>query len=1002
MSSKLKIRDLNSSPIPKLPNIPYLSQDNSFYDWSPEARPYKELTRHLVAKSSGSDKKNLLALPGTTARDIQILKHYRVPAPNASWTLIERKFEYMQTLKENLTRLKLFTQREAIHFQQSNFNELRSKTPFDWAWFDLLGSLSFTDIFWLRDTFSITDDADVFFTLAYRHAARGRYASQSFFSILKKTLNDPTLVEELGLSQLLQEEISKLIRINPQLVSRSASMDHIILINYLIFKYIFNWKNFDCHCDVYMDLEQEAGSSEMLLFHLSNFTDSKEEFSGTQVIDRLIEIHNLWKSIHDDKEIAEDVKLSPKTIERWRSVNKLPPKSEAAEYQMSESYMALLQITDIKIPSITHSSEILRRQLLAFNPIIEKIPTIRITKIPNGIKIHSPSSRWRPQGSSYLIDINETISFELGTDNRQISLHPLFLHPFNSEGLDAIFRMLFVGDEYLHPQLCHFVDEECFELSPPQKLALQAWTTSFATHEKSGAIVLPTGTGKTVLAARIGEIWTNCVPNKHNTCRILFLAHQKEILDQTIRIFLKLTSFNLQDMGILYQTGDPKFQKYFGSLTREQNLQAKVVFASTQSLTQEDQDAALENQRFFMSLPENHFSLIVVDEFHHYKANIWQPLIEHFGGKKGAQYLLGLSATPFRGDTLNPMEIFEENYLYRMDLPRAIWNGYLTMPSWELLSDQTDYQSLMREIHAADPRISKERIKKMFSPSRIKAILETYYQRVRGKQTIVFCQNTKHARQMAEAFQNPKKFGLRDKPVTAEYLTAKTPRAERHQVIEAFKAKEIQIICVVGLFNEGIDIPNVEVLLLLRKTVSVVKAIQQLGRGLRLFPGKREVLILDFVGNYDKLNAIFNLANFTGININKISQQLTGQSFPQSEDFPIVPQINCKYGPGVKFVIKNITDRLMSEMDTKNRELAISWRKKHGLFIEEIAAKLGTTRSKVEKWLKGSPLKNNERTLIIAIKDLIDSGFNDTEIQNILKNFLKGFSYQNLRKKISE
>lgn len=100
MSGSLKIRDLNQVKT-QLPKISFLAEDVSVYDWSPEARPLKDLSRHSVASLSGKNKKTLLVMPSTTGRDIQILKHYGVSAQQCEWTLVERNFEYMQSFKEN-------------------------------------------------------------------------------------------------------------------------------------------------------------------------------------------------------------------------------------------------------------------------------------------------------------------------------------------------------------------------------------------------------------------------------------------------------------------------------------------------------------------------------------------------------------------------------------------------------------------------------------------------------------------------------------------------------------------------------------------------------------------------------------------------------------------------------------------------------------------------------------------------------------------------------------
>lgn len=544
---------------------------------------------------------------------------------------------------------------------------------------------------------------------------------------------------------------------------------------------------------------------------------------------------------------------------------------------------------------------------------------------------------------------------------------------------------MFTGDEHLHPLLCYVVDPECFELSSPQKMALSSWMYSFANKEQGGAIILPTGMGKTVLAAAIGNIWYDCQRGPNNTCRILFVAHQREILDQAIKTFANHTRFGPNDFGIVYQTGDLRVQQYAKTKTVEEHLNARVVFASIQSLS--------DAERLSM-LPSNHFGLIIVDEFHHYKATTYLPAIEHFADVK---YLLGLSATPFRGDLLNPMETFDKNYLYRMDLTSAIWQGYLTWPSWEIIPDKTNYNEIINQIKG---KVSKSKLRKLYTSERIKLIVEKYHEHVQSRQTIAFCNSRKHAEQMAKAFLKPSSVGAEVPPIKAANMDSTMSSAERTATMAAFQRGELQMICVIGLFDEGVNIPDVGAILILRKTSSPVKAIQQIGRGLRLAPGKRDVKVLDFTGNYDDLESIFNLGIVTGINVNQIARQM-GKSvlIDEPDEFPIIPPINFKLGKEVKFYIKNITDTAIRELNSLNRHRALALRKQHNLFATEISKKLGTSVGNVMRWLKGAPIERNEATLVAAIADLLEAGLDDASIEEALSEHLEDYNYAKLKKK---
>lgn len=863
-----------------------------------------------------------------------------------------------------------FSKSEGTTYHQGYFNRLEVTEAFDFAWFDLLGNLTYDDVYWLRDSFRFEPSSDLFFTFS----GKGRSATNSLFNIMRRSLRDSQLVKALGLSSWLENATKKLVRVNP--TSRSPSMDHTILTHWLMFQYVFNWYDFDIQCLVYNDINMKTGSagSEMLLYHLNNFYGVDSEFTYSANVDKLLDIAGEWQSASDDEEIAQAVELPVSIIRRWREVNKLPAKGLVPEYRMTESFMALLQAPDETPPSPKRALSSLKNQLVLFNPRVVSDSNVAIKNIATGVSVTTPRGQ-------YVIGVGE-LSFDLGPKKRKFVLDPLFLHPHNIEALHAIFRILFINDEYLHPQLCRFVDPSCFVLSQPQQNAIQAWSYSLATNERMGAIVLPTGLGKTVVASRIADVWADCSPTRNNSCRVLFLAHQREILDQTARTFFAQTSYQLKDIGLVYQSLSKELRAHQSTKTLEEHLDARVVFGSIQLLA-----------NVFESLPANHFSLIIVDEFHHYKAPEWIPVIHHFNQM---QYLLGLSATPFRGDIQDPMEIFEKNCLYRMDLSKAIWNGYLVMPSWQIFDDKTDYRAAMRQTG-----LSKAVIKKTYSSERVRAILEIYHQEANNKQTIAFCNSKAHAQQIAEAFADPESVEARVPPAVSAYLTSDSPLEERRQIINAFQKKEIQIICVVGLFDEGVDIPNVETLLILRKTSSPVKIFQQLGRGLRLAPGKTDVQVLDFVSNYSDRDSIFNLGLLTGINTNKISKTVDAASrlMDSSEDFPVIPPLNIKFGKGVKFLIRNITDRELAELDRVNHQQAVFLRQKHNLFANQIAQKLKTTTGKVMKWLERIPVKADEQALVHSIKQLLDDELSKDEIHSALHSFVGNYDFDSLYQK---
>jgi len=960
----MRVTDLNQMEYSKLKIPAFEAADISFYDWSPEHRPIKELSRHQIATASSKNKHHLLVLPSTTGRDIQILKHYQVPTSKASWLIIERNIEYFHQFKENSLRLQLFSNRETIEYHPASFNTYLSKQtdPFDFAWFDLVGNLTYTDLFWLRDTFKFTNSADLFFTFAFR----ARTARDNLINNLKKFIQDigpKGLARKLGVEDYYLNDFRQLrAGENRKIISRSKAMDLAIIAHWQLFKYAFPYKTFDLHCYVYHDIpESGENPQEMLLYHLSNFQDTDQPYPGIAALDKLIEMRNLWRNVTSDADIAEDVKMATADISRWRAINRLPSQGYVTEYKMADGFMNLLAATEVDPPAAKKHASILLEELDKFNPFISKY--CKVQQILHGIKVVTPRR-------AYQILVDEEFGYQPSTN---ISIPPIFLHPFNVTALHAIFRVLFVGNEFTHPQLCEAVDPNCLFLSPPQVAVLKAWEQSIRTKEHAGVVVLPTGTGKTLVASQIADTIKNCKPSRHNTCRVLFLAHQQELLDQSIKTFLDNTFYRLTDVGLVYRTN--QFKQYQGMKTREEHLKSKVVFATIQTLSDE---------RIFLDLPDNHFSLIIVDEFHHYQAKTWSPVLEHFS--KGCQYILGLSATPFRSDEYDPMDIFQHNFLYRMDLNRAIWSGYLTWPDYYLFDDKTDYSKIFSQ-----KKLTKARIQKLDIPSRNRLILEKFIEHARDKQTIGFCRSKQHAEQMAAIFQDPSQVQLNARGFKAEFIHSGDTEKVRHQKINAFQRGEIQILFTVDLFNEGVNIPEVEAILFLRKTVSPIKVIQQLGRGLRLAVGKTKVTVLDFMGNYDDLDSIFNLGLTTNINVGKVSQ-CTGSTkviAEEAEELPIIPHINFKLGKGVKFIIKNLIDEATVRLEKAKRQQAMMLRNNYQLWDIDIAKKLDVSLGKVRNWLSDIPIPETKTNLIRAVKELAAFGLADQEIADDLELSLK-------------
>lgn len=326
-------------------------------------------------------------------------------------------------------------------------------------------------------------------------------------------------------------------------------------------------------------------------------------------------------------------------------------------------------------------------------------------------------------------------------------------------------------------------------------------------------LVSATGTGKTVMAALDYQRLRKRLPRS----RLLFVAHRKEILDQSLATFrhaLRDAAF-----GELWVAGDRP--------TRFEH-----VFASIQSLSARGLD----------NLPPDHFDVVIIDEFHHAAAPTYKALLDHLLPRE----LLGLTATPERGDDEPILQWFGGRIAAELRLWDAIDQHRLVPFAYYGIADGADYRNVSwRRGRGYDPQELSELVTGDHVLARriIANTLETV-PNPEAMRALGFCVSVAHARFMAEQFNSAN--------LPAVAVSADTPREERRQALQALVAGDVRIVFSVDLFNEGVDIPSVDTLLLLRPTDSPTVFLQQLGRGLRREPRKSLCTVLDFVGQHRK------------------------------------------------------------------------------------------------------------------------------------------------------
>ena len=337
--------------------------------------------------------------------------------------------------------------------------------------------------------------------------------------------------------------------------------------------------------------------------------------------------------------------------------------------------------------------------------------------------------------------------------------------------------------------------------------ALYALEDSRSEGATKGLVQAATGVGKTYLAAFDSAKYK----------RVLFVAHREEILKQATISFKNVR--HSDDYGFFYG--------------KRKDTDKAVIFASVATLGRKEY---LTEDVF---VPD-YFDYVVIDEFHHAVNEQYQRIVKYFK----PQFLLGLTATPERMDGKNIYEICDYNVPYEISLKEAINKGMLVPFHYYGIYDETDYSSL----HLVKGRYDEKELNETYIGN-IKRydLIYKYYMKYRSKRALGFCCSKQHAEEMA------KEFCKRGIEAVAVYSNADGEFSEdRDKAIEKLKKQEIKMIFSVDMFNEGVDIATLDMVMFLRPTESPIVFLQQLGRGLRISKGKEYLNVLDFIGNYEK------------------------------------------------------------------------------------------------------------------------------------------------------
>lgn len=346
-------------------------------------------------------------------------------------------------------------------------------------------------------------------------------------------------------------------------------------------------------------------------------------------------------------------------------------------------------------------------------------------------------------------------------------------------------------------------DQNIIEPNLMQKAALGEIANLRRKDINKALIISATGTGKTYLGAFDVK---NFKPR-----RFLFVVHREQILEDALESFHKVIGGTKKEYGVF-------------SGNDQSGIKAKYVFATSQTLSKD-----INLKQF----AKDEFDYVMFDEAHHLGASQYLKIFNYFEPK----FCLGMTATPERTDDFNIFKLFDYHIAYEIRLQDALENKMLAPFQYYGVEDYVYEDHVISDTSSLSDLVADERVDYI--------IEQTKYYGYSGDilHGLIFCSRNKEAEELAES--------LRQKGIQAKSLSGKDDVETRDEVVEELEKGKINYIVTVDIFNEGIDIPCINQIVLLRSTKSSIVFVQQLGRGLRKFPGKDYLTVIDFIGAYD-------------------------------------------------------------------------------------------------------------------------------------------------------
>lgn len=394
-------------------------------------------------------------------------------------------------------------------------------------------------------------------------------------------------------------------------------------------------------------------------------------------------------------------------------------------------------------------------------------------------------------------------------------------------------------------------------------------------------LVMATGLGKTILSIEVVKYFIT--PKD----KVLFLCHDNGILNKAYKDYKKL-------IGDQYT-----YAKFYGDEKDWEADKHHFVFATFQSVLAHLQNKDAKKKLF----SPKHFSFIVVDESHHAQAETFAEVINYFKPK----YKLGMTATPDREDQADIRDIFGQE-VADIRLPEAIAKNWLTKIDYKVLSDGLDedkIREVCKEVLEDNVRLTEKQInEKIFIKVRTAEQCKIVQKYSKKQKAIVFCENIEHLRHVASILPS------------SVAIHSEQSNKVNDSNFSLFEHGHVQHVVVVDKFNEGIDIPDTELIVFLRATNSERIFLQQLGRGLRKVKGKEKVTVLDFVANIDRIKQVAKLT--------KEIKHFGGAQAQEKENHAPDTPLHVE-GDGFRFDFSNRVVDLLSVFEKLEQDFYPTW-----------------------------------------------------------------------------